>query len=140
MKKLLTHTILPCALTIVIVCAVFFATRGIPLFGAPKPETISRVEVTDLRLGGETRTFTDPEKIELARNLLNFLNYRINGEPEGTPVVTVTYYVDGADPVSVSANGTTVWWNKKARAVKEQEIFLTLTEGIFFNDLVSGQR
>ena len=128
MKKLLIHSALPCAVTVAIVCAIFFATKGIPLFGAPKTETISRVEVTDLRLGGETRTFTDPEKIELARNLLNFLNYKI------------TYYVDGADPVSVSANETTVWWNKKARAVKEQEIFLTLTEGIFFYDLVSGQR
>ena len=32
----------------------------------------------------------------------------------------------------VSANETTVWWHGKAQAVKEQEIFLTLTEGIFF--------
>lgn len=140
MKKTFKQSILSCALTVVIVCAIFFATKGIPLFGAPKLEAITQVEITDMRLGGETRVFTDPEKIELARKLINFLNYRIGGDPEGEPVVTITYYVEDGDPVTVSANETTVWWHGKAQAVKEQEIFLTLTEGIFFYDLISEQR
>ena len=49
-----------------------FCDQGNSAFWSSKLEAITQVEITDMRLGGETRVFTEPEKIELARKLLNF--------------------------------------------------------------------
>ena len=140
MKKQLKQSLISAAITVVIVILFFLATKGIPLWGAPKMEAIERVEVTDLRLSDEPRVYTDPEKIELARKLMNFLNFKLNGEPQGEPVVTIIYYKTDGSQAAVSANETTVWWHGKARALKDQEMFIKLTEGVFFYDLVAGQR
>ena len=33
---------------------------------------------------------------------------------------------------TISANNTTVWWNNKIHVIKDKEMFINLTEGIFF--------
>ena len=33
---------------------------------------------------------------------------------------------------TISANNTTVWWNNKIHVIKDKEMFVNLTEGIFF--------
>lgn len=38
---------------------------------------------------------------------------------------------DGTDK-TISANNTTVWWNGKTYVIKDKEMFVNLTEGIFF--------
>lgn len=38
---------------------------------------------------------------------------------------------DGTDKI-ISANNTTVWWNGKTYVTKDKEMFVNLTEEIFF--------
>ena len=34
--------------------------------------------------------------------------------------------------IGISANNTTIWWNNKTYIIKDKELFVNLTEGIFF--------
>ena len=33
---------------------------------------------------------------------------------------------------TLAANNTTVWWNGKARSLKKEDMFVNVTQGIFF--------
>ena len=72
--------------------------------------------------------------IILALKLTGFLKYdlfeKVNSEEE--PTITITYFLKNGTSKTISANNTTVWWNNKIHVIKDKEMFINLTEGIFF--------
>lgn len=124
-------------LTCVIVTVLFVMKNGVPVFGAPSPGDVERVTVSWAQ--GEPVDYTDPEKIELAVKLINSLNYQpFTQVPENSrevgPDVTITYIMKDGKKLTAAANWITGWWNGEARALKEPDMFVNLTEGIFHGE------
>ena len=83
---------------------------------------------------GKVQETTDPEKIELACKLLNFLNYQLFTPPyeNSTPDIMITYVLKDGQELSAGANWVTGWWNGKTYVLKKPDMFVKLAEGIFF--------
>lgn len=136
LRGYLLNTLISVLLTAILISVGFFWMHGIPLWGIPKAEQVSEVTILDTRFG-EERTFTDANDIEKAVNLANFLNYDLGTAEQGEAVVTITYHRENGDEVVVSANQDTAYYNGKAYNIHDEngELFLNLTEGLFFLDL-----
>ena len=91
--------------------------------------TVSYPEVTD-----EEKKITDREQIRLAVQLTGFLRYSLLEEADSgeSPMITITYYRENQPAITVSANRNTVWWKGKSHVIKDPDMFVNLTEGIFF--------
>lgn len=128
----------PVFLSMVIVTVGYFFLRGIPLFGIPRIEDISCVEISDEELGVSARTFTEIEDIEKAVNIVKFLNYELGTPKQGEPFITITYRTKDDAVISVSANEETVYWNGRAYTIKGDAgtTFVKITEGLFFYDVL----
>ncbi len=112
-----------------VVMGISIGTQGMYLLGVP---AVDEVESVTVSYRNETKELSDPEQTELAVKLTGFLRYGLFGKaPEGEPLITIVYHLKGRD-IEVSANRETVWWQGKAHAIKEPEMFVNLTEGIFF--------
>ena len=119
-------------LVTVLLMGVSIATDGMYLLGIPE---IDRVEKVIINYPGMAeKEFTDPEQIELAVKLTGFLRYVPfkRTDDAALPSVTITYFTDTGDKISVAANADTVWWKGKPRVIKKADMFMKLTEGIFF--------
>lgn len=99
---------------------------GMYLIGVPDMGDVGSVTISG-------KEFTGPEDIELAVKLTGFLRYSLfeKADASGEPLLTITYHLKSGKDVDVSANRETVWWQGKAHAIKEKEMFINLTEGIF---------
>ena len=111
------------AASIVLFLAVNIFMEGVPLIGIPAEDNVVEVTASYPALTDETKTFRDPEKLELAVNLAYYLRYRPFAQPDLS---------EDGDTVTVEANRTTVWWHGKAHAVKHPGSFIKLTEGVLF--------
>ena len=91
--------------------------------------TIEDPSVTD-----DVKEISSSEDIELALKLTGFLKYDLFGEvnSEEEPAITITYFLKDGTSKTISANNTTVWWNNKIHVIKDKDMFINLTEGIFF--------
>lgn len=125
------------AICLVCTAVVFYFTRGVGLYGLPDVEDIRSVEVSDGQ--GGARTLTGGDDIELARNLAGTLRYRFGHAAGGDAAVTITYHLKDGSSATVSANGTTAFWNGRAyRLTDSGERFLKLARGVFFPDVAGG--
>ena len=122
------------AASIVLFLAVNIFMEGVPLIGIPAEDNVVEVTASYPALTDETKTFRDPEKLELAVNLAYYLRYRPFAQPDLSepPLITLSYHTLDGDTVTVEANRTTVWWHGKAHAVKHPGSFIKLTEGVLF--------
>lgn len=121
-------------LTVVVTSVLFFARYGVPLWGAPSPKDVESVNVVVAGKPGDT--YTDPENIELAVKLINYLNYQpftpvSENSLEVGPDVSITYRLKDGGELSAAANWVTGWWNGEAHALKEPDAFVKLAKGIF---------
>ena len=104
------------------------------LLGLPSLEDIQSVNISYPKVTDDVKNISSREDIELALKLTSFLKYnlfeKVSSEEE--PLITITYHLkDGTDKM-ISANDTMVWWNNKTYVIKDKEVFINLTEGIFF--------
>lgn len=107
---------------------------GMWLLGLPEQSEIESVSIAYPDVTEEVKEAADPEEIELALKLTGFLKYDLFQKADNSqePLISITYHLqDGTDRI-ISANRTTVWWKGKAYALKDQDLFVNLTEGIFF--------
>lgn len=127
--------------TVAVLLAVFVLWKGMPLLGVPDERNIASVTVTHSRYCPQGKTFTDAEKIHLARNLANFLNRDLFAQPaaDETPVVSITYTLQDGSTCTASAGSATGWWNGRSRALKDPDMFVNLAEGIFFMPEIMGE-
>ena len=95
---------------------------------------IQSVNITYPSVTDDVKEISSREDIELALKLTGFLKYDLFGEvnSEEEPAITITYFLKDGTSKTISANNTTVWWNNKIHVIKDKEMFINLTEGIFF--------
>lgn len=127
------------AAQVIAAAAVFFLIEilfidGMFLTGVPSADEVESVTVEYPTISDRLAEATDSENIELAVDLTGFLRYSAFKSPdESAPaLITITYrLIDGREQ-TVAANNETVWWNGKAHSLKQPEVFVNLTKGIFF--------
>lgn len=109
-------------------------TKGMYLIGVPRMEDVRKVTISYPEAAEEAKDFSDEEHIKLAVKLTGFLRYTLfeNADGRDAPMMTITYLLEDGESISVSASRSTVWWQGKAHAIKDREMFINLAEGIFF--------
>ena len=118
----------------VLVVGINIFTNGMYLWGLPRINDIQSVNITYPSVTDDVKEISSSEDIELALKLTGFLKYDLFGEvnSEEEPAITITYFLKDGTSKTISANNTTVWWNNKIHVIKDKEMFVNLTEGIFF--------
>jgi hypothetical protein len=133
-KKFLIRYLLPALLSVLTAVVLDFAFFGVPLFGMPEPEDVAYVEIIHERLAAEPRRVTG-EDIELAVNLAGFLKFTL-GEAKQEPRIEMIYHLKDGGTVSLAGGEQSVLWKGRTLALKEDNLFVNLAEGIFFLDAV----
>ena len=107
---------------------------GMYLLGLPNLDDIQSVNISYPTVTDDVKEISSHDDIELALKLTGFLKYdlfeKANSEEE--PLITITYLLKDGTDKSISANNTTVWWNNNIYTIKDKEMFINLTEGVFF--------
>lgn len=132
-KGLIRFLIEVVVITVLIVGISIF-TDGMYLLGLPDLNDIQSVNISYPSVTDGVKEISSREDIELALKLTGFLKYDLFGEvnSEEEPVIIITYFLKDGTSKTISANNTTVWWNNKIHVIKDKEVFINLTEGIFF--------
>ena len=132
-KGLIRFLIEVVVITVLIVGISIF-TDGMYLLGLPNLNDIQYVTISYPSVADGVKEISSHDDIELALKLTGFLKYDLFGEvnSEEEPVIIITYFLKDGTSKTISANNTTVWWNNKIHVVKDKEVFINLTEGIFF--------
>lgn len=132
-KGLIRFLIEVVVITVLIVGISVF-TDGMYLLGLPDLNDIQSVNISYPSVTDGVKEISSREDIELALKLTGFLKYDLFGEvnSEEEPAIIITYFLKDGTSKTISANNTTVWWNNKIHVIKDKEMFINLTEGIFF--------
>lgn len=131
-KRTIINGLLSMLITCTVVVLLNLWMKGIPCLGLPNVEDITRVEIIDRRYSQEPKVYSDGEKVDLARNVANFLNYKPGEVTDYEKVITIRYEMNDGEIVEISANETTVFWKEKVHVLKDDKTFMNLVEGIFF--------
>ncbi len=132
-KGLIRFLIEVVVITVLIVGIRIF-TDGMYLLGLPDLNDIQSVNISYPSVTDGVKEISSREDIGLALKLTGFLKYDLFGEvnSEEEPAITITYFLKDGTSKTISANNTTVWWNNRIHVIKDKEMFINLTEGIFF--------
>lgn len=137
MKKIVKFLVRLLVEIVVITCVLMgirIFTDGMYLFGLPDLKNVESVTISYPSVAEENKTVTTQEDMEMTLKLTGFLKYDLLGKADtgGEPLITMTYHLkDGTEKV-ISANRTVLWWNEKVYPIKNKDMFINLTEGIFF--------
>lgn len=124
--------------SVLIVCALSILgevlIHGLPLIGFPKAADVAEVTIvwSDEEGSAVRRDVAGTEDVELAVNAAGLLRYRMSGEGQGSPEVSLICRLKDGDEVRVEASRTAVWWKGKAHVLKEEDIFINIIQGVFF--------
>jgi hypothetical protein len=118
------------ALTCILNAGIWAAFHGFPLIGLPEAEEVEKVTIVSN--GTQEKTVTDEETVCLLVKAAHLLNYRLWGEEEGEPVITVTYQLKNGERIRLKANRAAVWWKDKPHALKEPDVFINVVQGLVF--------
>ncbi len=144
MKKISFNNYLTIIIIMVIIVTVgYFLIKGIPLFGVPKIEDVSYVEISDNKLNINARKFTEMKDIEKAVNLTNLLLYKLGTPEEKEPIIELVFHLKDGNSFVISANEKTVYSNGKAYSLKGDngKAFIKIIEGaFFFSELVEKEK
>lgn len=129
--RILGHIVWEIAAASLLAVLMYLATQGMWLTHLPAEKDVQSVS---LSLNGETVEVTEPEQVERALKLVGFLKYRLftQAEADDAPLLTMTLRLRDGTECIVSASRDTVWWRGKAHALRQRELFVNLTEGLFF--------
>ncbi len=139
-KEVVRFLITTFVITLLIIGISIF-TKGMYLIGVPDIDDVQKVTISYPEVTSETKEFSDEKQMELAVKLTGFLKYSLTEKvkDQTSPMITITYFLDNGQSLSVSANRDTVWWKGKAHAIKDKEIFINLAEGIFFLEEIQAE-
>ncbi len=119
----------------VVVCVlnviIWLSFHGVPLVGLPQAEDVKSISV--IKNSSQEREVTTQENIKLLVNAAKLLNYRLLGETEGSPIITVTYHLKDGDDVTIKANNTSMWWHGKSHPIKKTDTFINIVQGLYFD-------
>ncbi|HIW15042.1 MAG TPA: hypothetical protein H9691_06340 [Firmicutes bacterium] len=122
------------ALVTLLTVSIQLFTQGMWLWGLPSLDEVQSVSLSYPSVTDTVKEVSEPEDIELALKLTGFLKYDLfeKADTNDEPLISITYHRTDGTEQTVSANRTTVWWQGKAYALKEKDMFVNLTEGLFF--------
>ncbi len=122
------------ALVTLLTVSIQLFTQGMWLWGLPSFDEVQSVRIAYPSVTDTVKEVSEPEDMELALKLTGFLKYDLfeKADTTGEPLIAITYHRKDGTEQTVSANRTTVWWQGKAHALKEKDMFVNLTEGLFF--------
>ena len=126
--------LLEVVLVMLLVTGVKIALDGCWLIFLPIDDKVQSVTIEYPSLAHNAKEITNSSEIKQCVNLLNMLKYDVfqKSEDETAALVTYTYHMkDGTDLV-VAANNKTVFYKGKQHVLKEEKLFISLTEGLFF--------
>lgn len=119
----------------VIVITFNFLIEGVPLFGIPNAENVEKVIITNADYPNEVKEYIEEDKIKLAVALLGYLRYTpLKGLTDDNQLIKISYIMDDGEEYVVSANNYTVWWNGKPSAIKDENKFIKICNGVFFSE------
>ncbi|MCD7820410.1 MAG: hypothetical protein LUH07_15395 [Lachnospiraceae bacterium] len=126
---------------VLLIMGISIFMEGMYLIGIPDIDNVQKVTILYSEVTNEIKEFSDEEQIELAVKLTGFLKYSLTekADDKTPPMITITYYLEDGQSLSVSANRDTVWWKGKAHAVKDKGTFIKLTEGVFFLEEIQAE-
>lgn len=132
--KGIARLVIPVTITTLLVIGARILFNGMWLLGLPAPDELQSVTILSSDEVDEKKKLSAADDMEIALKLTGFLKYDIFGKADtsGEPLIIITYHLKNGTDKTVSANNTTVWWNGKAYPIKEKELFINLTRGIFF--------
>lgn len=132
--KTVASVVLPSLFTTILIITISIFAKGMYLFGLPDISQVQKVVISYPDVCNEMKEITDDEHMELAVKLTGFLRYSVFEKYAGDdkPMITITYFLTNGNEISVSASRETVWWKGKAHVLHDKDMFVNLTEGIFF--------
>lgn len=132
--KTIGRFLLEIVLVMFLVTGVKIVLDGCWLIFLPIDDKVQSVTIEYPGLAQNAKEITNSSEIRQCVNLLNMLKYDVfqKSEDETGALVTYTYHMkDGTDLV-VAANNETVFYKGKQHVLKEENLFINLTEGLFF--------
>ena len=134
MKNKLKINFLSILITFVLIFIFNIFLNGMYLFGMPNKKDVYKITISYPKVSEEVKEIYDKEGIEYAVSLTGYLRYSVFGkvETKEESLVTVTYYSSEKPPFTVFVNNDTVILNDKAHALKKDNIFVNVIEGLFF--------
>lgn len=138
MKKFakgLVRFLITMVIVTVFIIGIQIVRQGMWLWGLPDLDEIQSVSIAYPAVTNQVKEVSSKEDVELALKLTGFLNYSIleTADTSSKPLISITYHCKDGSDQTISANEETVWWNGKAYAIKQQQMFINLAEGVFFN-------
>ena len=108
---------------------------GMYLLGLPAQGQVRSVSVFCPEAAAQAKEVSSPQEIELALQVTGFLKYDLfaQASEEQPPAGAIMYHLRDGSDATLAANNTTVWWNGKARSLKKEDMFVNVTQGIFFS-------
>lgn len=139
-KKKLPGFVIKAALFVACLIAGNTAMNGAPLFGLPKTEEITRIEITLLD-SGASKYVTEAKDVELARKAAGLLRFVPFSEPqEEAPRVAVAFVTRAGGRISLAAGLSCVEYKGRLRELKQKKLFVNVIEGIFFKERHEARR
>ena len=82
----------------------------------------------------DAKEISDSDDLKRCTAMLNLLKYNIfvKSEDDSAPLVTYIFHQKNGSELVVAANNETVFYNGKQHVLKQPEVFVNLTEGLFF--------
>ena len=132
----LLHYVITIIMTVIVTSIGYYFIHGIPLFGIPKIEQVSYVEISNTRLDTNSRKITAVEDIEKAINITKFLTFRLGSPEQKEPFIELTFHLKDGKVFVIGANEKTVYNNGRAYSIKGDNgaLFIKVAEGLFFFD------
>lgn len=130
--------ILQIAVSTILYFILLILMNGMWLWGIPREEDVESVSISYPSLTETVKSYDEEDKISLSVSLSNFLKYVPfkKADTSEQPLITIVYKTTDGKTLSISANDETVWWKDKAYALKDDETFINLAEGIFFSEFI----
>ena len=120
--------------TFLLVLSVKIAVDGCWLIFLPIDDNVETVTIAYPDPSSEVKEITDASDLKKCTPLLNTLKYDIFQRSDDTsdPLIIYTFHLKDGSELVVSANNETVFFRGKQHVLKEPDVFVNLTIGLFF--------
>ena len=144
MKKALKEALrflLGVAACMILTTGIKIALDGCWLVFLPLDGKVASVTVAYPALSAEGKEVSDAEDVQRCINMLNTLKYNVfkTSTDSAEPLVTYTYHLKSGTDMVVAANNNTVFYKGKQHVLKENAVFVNVTEGLFFLEEADGE-
>jgi len=124
-----------CLGMLVVMWLVGYWFNGMELRGLPNQKQVTAVEIGDLRVSQQSKTFTEQEDIKNACKVAQLLRVKYGeAEQPEEAVVTMKFQMEDGSQQLLEIGETTLQWNGHSYEIKQRtySMFLDVVDGLFF--------